>query len=241
MDSKKIQEIKAIKDPLKKGDAFFEARKYEDAVDSYLEALLQDTGDVSINMKLGEAYLKQGNYLEAKQTFEEIEKIKPDHVLVRNYLHRIDVQEIVEKGNHYRRINEYQKAIETYYKVFKINPNNVAALYGTALVFLEQKKIEKAINIFNKIIAMDSLYQEEYKHILNHMAMSISKQGMHDKAVALYQKAISLDSKDEALLFNLAAAYLRRQNYSEAKKLLNKALEIDPDFDEAKQLLDKLP
>ncbi len=241
MKDKTFQEIQAIKDLIAKGDAFFDAREYQRAVDTYLEALLLDTGDVSINTKLGETYLKLGNYVEAKQTFEEIRRIKPDHVLVRNYLERIDVHEIVKEGDDYRELRDYQKALDTYYKAFKIDPNNVAALFGTAMVFLEKKEIDKAITIFDKIINMDSLYEEEFKHILNHVAINLGKQGLHDKAVGIYQKAIVLDPKDEVLFFNLAQAYVRKKNYSEAKKFLIKALEIDPSFNEAKELLQKIP
>lgn len=241
MAKKGTIEIKAIKDPTERGDAFFEARKYQEACDCYLEALMKDTGNVPLNMKIGEAYLKLGNYLEAKQTFEEINRIKPDNVLVRNYLYRINVNEIIKKGDQHRENKEFKKALETYYKAYKIDSCNVAALFGTAMVYFEQKEIEKAINFFNRIIDMDSLYDEEYKHVLNNIAIKLGKQDLHDKAIGLYQKAIALDPEDEVLFYNLAKSYIRKEDYPKAKELLKKALEIDYTFKEAKDLFKKLP
>lgn len=240
MANKDIEKIKGIKILEKRGDAFFDAEMYEEAVDTYLEVLLQDTGNVSINIKIGESYLKSGQYTEAKQTFEEIKRIKPDHVIVRNYLHVINVQEIILKGDKYRENKEYKKALETYYQAFKVDPKSIEALHGAALVYLEEEKVEKAINIFNKIMEMDSIYQEEYKHILNHVAISLGKHGLHDKAISLYQKAISLDPNDEVLFFNLSGAFIRSNKYQEAKTFLEKAIELDPSFEEAKNLLEKI-
>ena len=192
-------------------------------------------------MKLGEAYLKLGNYIEAKQTFEEIRRIKPDNVLVRNSLHRINVNEIVEEGDHFRKINDFKKALETYYKAFKIDPNCVAALYGAAETYLDKGAIDKATNIFNKIIEMDSLYEEECKHVLNGIAINFGKQNLHDKAIDLYKKAITIDQEDEVLFYNLAKTFIRKKEYPKAKELLKKASEIDSSFKEAKELLQKLP
>ncbi len=161
--------------------------------------------------------------------------------MVRNYLHRINVNEIVEEGNHFRRINDYQKALETYYKAFKVDPNCVTALLGAAEVYLEEKKISEAMNIFDRLIEMDSLYAEDYKHDLNHLAINLEKHDQHDKAIFLYKKAIKMDPKDEVLYFNLASAFIREKHFNEAKELLKKALELDSSFKEAKELLGKLP
>lgn len=240
MVNKQIEKIKDIKDLEKRGDAFFDAEMYPEAIDTYLEVLLRDTGNVSINMKIGESYLKLRKYTEAKQTFEEIKRIKPDHVIVRNYLNIINVKEIILEGDKYRENKEYKKALEIYYQAFKIDPKSIEALHGAALVYLEEEKVEKAINIFNKIMEMDSIYQEEYKHILNHVAISLGKHGLHDKAISLYQKAISLDPNDEVLFFNLSGAFVRSNKYQEAKTFLEKAIELDPTFDEAINLLQKI-
>lgn len=240
MAKKGTREIRAIEDPMERGDAFFEARKYQEAVDCYLEALMKDTGNVPLNMKIGEAYLKLGNYLEAKQTFEEINRIKPDNILVRSYLHRINVNEIVEKGDRYRENKEFKEALKTYYKAYKIDSRNVAALFGTAMVYFEKKEIEKAINFFDKILDMDSLYDEEYKYVLNDIAINLGKQSLHDKAIGLYEKAIALDPEDGVLFYNLAKSYIRKEDCPKAKELLKKALEIDSTFKEANDLLKKL-
>lgn len=240
MTKMNTSEIYAIKIPLLRGNAFFEKRKYLEAVECYLEAIEQGSSDVSVNLKLGESYFKLRNFDEAKRIFSKVNRLQPGNEVVKKYFDKLSVMEMIEEGDNCRKINDYKSAREIYYEAFELDNGNVEALYGAAMAYLDEGKINIAINMFNKLMELNSLYQAEFKYVLNNLAINLSKQKLPKKAIALYMKAITVDPEDEVLYFNLAKALIHLEEIPKAKASLKKAIEFDSSFEEAKELLEKI-
>jgi tetratricopeptide (TPR) repeat protein len=77
-------------------------------------------------------------------------------------------------------------------------------------------------------------------HTYNALGIQARKGGDFDKAVAEFNKALSVSPDDEALLYNLARAYAAKKEKKPAVESIQKALKINPAFTEAQTLLNHL-
>src|SRR3989338_10431823 len=93
---------------------------------------------------------------------------------------------------------------------------------------------------FLKVSQTEALFEEENKHVFNEFGIDLRKNGMYDEAIGNYEKAISIDPKDENLYYNLGRAYKETGDYKTAYEKVKKALELKPDFKEAQEYLEFL-
>jgi tetratricopeptide (TPR) repeat protein len=77
-------------------------------------------------------------------------------------------------------------------------------------------------------------------HTYNALGIQARKGGDFDKAVAEFNKALSVSPDDEALLYNLARSYAAKKEKKPAVESIQKALKINPAFTEAQTLLNHL-
>ncbi|WP_028574299.1 tetratricopeptide repeat protein [Desulfonatronovibrio hydrogenovorans] len=74
-------------------------------------------------------------------------------------------------------------------------------------------------------------------HIYNRLGMALRKLGRFEDSEKAYQQAIQIHSKDEYLHFNLGRLYIDAGKLTEARLCAEKALKINPDFDQARKML----
>lgn len=74
----------------------------------------------------------------------------------------------------------------------------------------------------------------------NARGIQARREGACDKAVAEFQKALSVAPDDEGILYNLARTYAAKNEKKPAVESIRKALQINPAFTEAQALLNHL-
>jgi len=90
----------------------------------------------------------------------------------------------------------------------------------------------------------ESFYQRaleidpELAHVYNRLAISYRRQGKYDLALNLYRKALTFHPRDENLFYNIARTQWDMNELKQASETLGQALQINPEFKEAKLLLD---
>ncbi len=73
------------------------------------------------------------------------------------------------------------------------------------------------------------------------LAVTLEVSGQRVGAIAAYRECLRLDEKSSEVYFLLGKLLAEsEEGKAEAKSLLDQAVTIDPDFSEAKQLLDEL-
>jgi tetratricopeptide (TPR) repeat protein len=80
---------------------------------------------------------------------------------------------------------------------------------------------------------MDDVY------VYNRLGIALRKQGKWEEAVKEYQKALKVNSDDEAIHFNMGRAYLEGKRKALARECFQKVLKINPELNEAKAELQK--
>jgi tetratricopeptide (TPR) repeat protein len=93
---------------------------------------------------------------------------------------------------------------------------------------------------FNKAKALIGTNEDLLSFVLqayNAAGIQARKDGDFEKAVAEFQKALTVTPDDEALLYNLARTHVEKVAWAVAEDFVRQALKVNPAFQEGQQLL----
>lgn len=161
----------------------------------------------------------------------------------------------------------FERAIDTYKEVLKLEPkdfaamNTIAGLYGklempTEEVLWAKKAIETNPKFFQAYInygnglamqgnfaGANKVYQEAAR-LAPKSPLPIFSQGVvaenqqrMKEALEFYKRSIEIDPKFENGLFSAAAMYANLKQFAEAKALLHKLLQLNPKDEDARHML----
>lgn len=116
------------------------------------------------------------------------------------------------------------------------NGNSAADWISKGSEFQKNKELDKAIEAFNKALAIDPSNDVAW----NNKGTVYVMQGNFDKAIEAFDKTINLNPNHENAYFNKANVLKFQGKYDEAIKVIDKALENNPNNDELKKLRDEL-
>ena len=183
-----------------------------------------NTDNKFASMELGIAYVtyfdsrhSHPDYLKkAIPLLEENIKIIPGH---KNGLYSL--------GLAYLRTNRIQESINILQKLLILDPENAQAYYLLGNAYEKSKNTLKAIESYRNSLS----YFPENVKALNSLGNLYYASGNFREAMDVYYKAMNINSGNTGVLNNLGDINLyQMKNINEAKSLLNKAIELDPDF-----------
>lgn len=130
------------------------------------------------------------------------------------------------KGNYYRHIKEYDKAIEFFEKALQYDPEYAPAYDGLGAAYDDLNDYDKAIEFYEKALQYDPKYASAY----NNLGACYSGLNDHEKAIEFYEKALQYDPEYADAYNNLGAVYYRVNNYEKAIEFFKKALKYNPEL-----------
>lgn len=139
----------------------------------------------------------------------------------------------VAKGDRYRSNGAPFSAAMEYNNALVLDENNVRALFGLGLTYLQYDQPDKAKAVFEQMIALEGFASPEYKHLFNQFGIELRKKKMIEESRRYYARAIEICQTDENLYFNLARAFHEGGQVSEAVNMLEICLEMNPRHGEA--------
>jgi tetratricopeptide (TPR) repeat protein len=148
-----------------------------------------------------------------------------------------ELEKTIARGDRHRKNKESFSAEMEYGKAMKVDVENVRANFGLGLTYLERGAKDKAQDIFERLIKIEAAYEQEHKHLFNEFGINLRKNKMSDQALEYYSQALNLSKNDEHLYYNIARVYFDRKDMAGTVESLQKALEINPEFDEAQKFL----
>jgi tetratricopeptide (TPR) repeat protein len=119
----------------------------------------------------------------------------------------------------------------------RIAPGKAEAHYLLGLAYQEQENIPKAIETYEKLIAVFPDFKEAHYN-LGYINLVYLKD--FEAAVKFFSKAISLDPKYTDAYFNRGYSYELMGDYANAKKDYEKALEMVPNYERSIRGLNRL-
>jgi len=133
----------------------------------------------------------------------------------------------------YRSKGQMGEALKVMEDGFNKNPKNYSILSGYGILLVREEKLDKAIEVLQKALALYDLDPE----VWNYLGVAYWRKGDYQKALKLYQKAVSLDDTQAIIFSNLGALYLsiflqtkKAKDHTQSVEYFQKAIELDPDL-----------
>lgn len=193
------------------GNAYFDAGKYDKAIEYYFKALNGKTESRnSIYYNLGIALIDTGRYAQGLEQFDLLLTIDPDNITV-----------LQADAYGYYLSGETEKALEVYDHILSLFEYDSNALYNKALI-VKEKQPDVAIKLLEKL----------YKYspgsdVATLLADLYMDKGQRDEAVELLEEALSSDTKNTGILERLIRFYREEKLYYKSLEYMDTILDIE--------------
>ncbi len=147
------------------------------------------------------------------------------------------VEEKVAMGKKHLEKEEFNAAKYEFGNALKTDEKHLKANLGKGKAHMALGETDQAKEHFKKMSENEELFDEEHMHTFNELGIELRRNGMYDEAIENYGKAVKISPKDEVLYYNMGRAYKEKGEKKSALQALRKALEIEPNFKEAADLM----
>ncbi len=147
------------------------------------------------------------------------------------------LEDYLDDGDEHREDGQFYSAEECYNKALGMDEKNLRALFSLGLVYLELEDSEKATDMMEAILKVQSAFDGKNEHLFNEFGISLRKAGMINEAVEYYTQAVNYAKNDENLFYNLARANYERSAWEECVEALERCYALAPNMKPAADLL----
>ncbi|MEE9275680.1 MAG: tetratricopeptide repeat protein [bacterium] len=215
------------KELLAKGD-------YEGAEEAFEEAMVTGGGSEDVFNGLAVVYLAKGDKEAAEQVLIEAERLDP---LAREKF-RFRAPSFIEEGNKNLEAGLFEAAKNSFEGAIVADEKIVAGHAGLSESLMALEDEEGAEKAYNKALEIED--RPEDLHVYNRMGMFARRRKQFLRALRAYDRALTFNPEDHVLYYNKSLVHVATKDFKEAINLLKKALELKPDFPEAKEVAQKV-
>lgn len=177
------------------------------------------TGDRSAQQSVGHAhwqrgnaYLEQGSYDLAIESFAEALRINPQFAPA-----------CVNMGLASAALDDFASAIEAYDRALQIDPHLAPAYNNRGTAYRDQGNLQAAIESYSSAIRI-----EPAAHVFCNRGIAYDQQGNFQMALADFNAALALAPSDAQTYYERGVAYAGKENYASARKDWEQAAVLDP-------------
>jgi len=145
-------------------------------------------------------------------------------------------ESLVEKADEAFEQEDYQKALALLTEANAKDANNPDILFKIAYILQKSGDNDEAIKYYKEVLELDK--DNEFVH--NSMATIYRKNGEFTSAKMHLHDSINIDNENPITYYNYGNLLVDMERTEEAIEMYNKAIELNPDFLEAKDELGKL-
>jgi len=125
------------------------------------------------------------------------------------------------------------QAEASFQRAWRADPSSAEALYGIGSVYLNQNKNAAARECFERAVKLPANYPDTLPDAWNNLGVIATREGRVGDSVPCFLEALRLNPRHLLSLDNLGNAYRSLKRYDEARKVLERALEVAPQDPEA--------
>jgi len=144
--------------------------------------------------------------------------------------------ELVEKADDAFEEEDYKKALAFLSEANDKDINNADIVFKIAYILQKSGDNDEALKYYKKALELD----KENEYIYNSMASIYRSNGEFTSAKIHLHSSLELDPQNPITYYNYGNLLVDMQQDDEAIEMYKKALEIKPDFEEAKQEIEIL-
>lgn len=197
----------------------------------YTESISEFDKSISYNPKNSDPYFNKGVSLCRLKKFENA-IVQFDLAL--SFPHNDEYQTdcLIYKGMALYFLNRINESNSQFEKAVEINSDKLNVYNKIGIVFGNYEKYEEANKYFDKVINNASLDSLFLSGVCYNKGSTLIKLGDYERAIFLFNKAISFYSDDDESFYGKGYALLSQGKYKEAIAPFNKAININPnDFE----------
>lgn len=209
---------------------FFEAQeaKYKGDTDKQIELLTKlikrDKSNAAIYSELARTYLSLANTEMAQKNALKAHELDP-----KKEWYLLTLAEIYEDTE------QRAKAITCYNKLKLINPSNPAIYHKLAQLLSHEKKPDEAVANLEQLQKEQGIEEESTRRIFDILKAT----GKEKKAIAALNNLIAAYPDNTRYLENLASYYMELNQLSQAEKIYDQIIKIEPHHPKANLVLAK--
>jgi uncharacterized protein (TIGR02466 family) len=176
-------------------------QKYNEAVNSYKNALKLQPNTPDLLFNLGIALTHLNRLDEAASTYQQAIKVNPNFFEAYGNL-----------GTVLQRQGKLEPAIANYQNGLKINPQDARGHFNLGTALRDNGDLDAAVNSYKKAISLFPNYTDAH----NNLGETLRDRGDMDDAVKSYQAALKLNPNHPGANYNMGEFLYLAQNYDEA-------------------------
>jgi tetratricopeptide (TPR) repeat protein len=131
---------------------------------------------------------------------------------------------------------EYEKAISLLEEINEKKADDDEVLFKLGFMFQKLGKRDEALRYYKEALELD----RDNEYIYNAMASLYREHGEFTSAQIQLKASLERNSNNAKTYYNYGNLLVDMKNYEEAKEMYKKAIELDSEFKEAKEELQKL-
>jgi len=170
----------------------------------------------------------------------------------------ITIEQLLKEALAYYYGNEYEKSLDRFQIILKLEPNNIFALFNAGTILPALQSYEESITYFDRMLAIDpdntaalsrkgwvfsylSRYEEaityfdktlainpDHVFALNSKGVALNGLEKHEDAILYFDRALKLDPNNHIMLYNKGNSLMKLGQYKDAIPYFDRVLEIDP-------------
>jgi len=207
------------------GYLYYIDHKDDQAIGTLREATRIDNKFFLAYKLLGDIYFEKGIFDKAINEYKRALLINRNDFVILNNL-----------GLAFMNLENYDEAIPFLKEALSLKPENENIRYNLASVFRDSGRLSEAVLGYKNVINI----HPDYPNVYNDLGDIYKQQGWMEEALKEYRKEIyfcqiklSGNPSDPFLLADISYAYNGIGDYDKAKKLIDKALDINPNYRQA--------
>ena len=153
-----------------------------------------------------------------------------------NAFSTFDSSSLIEKGDEALEGGDLQKALAIYSEANIKEPNSAETLFKMGYTLGLQDRDDEALDYYKEVLELDK--SNTYTH--QAMASIYRKNGEFASAKLHLNALVDIDDSNPITFYNYGNLLVDMEHLEEAKKMYINAIELNPDFVEAKEELEKL-
>lgn len=147
-----------------------------------------------------------------------------------------DSSSLIEKGDDVLENGDLQKALAIYSEANIKEPSSAETLFKMGYTLGLQGRDDEALDYYKEALELD----QDNTYVHQAMASIYRKNSEFASAKLHLNALVDIDDSNPITYYNYGNLYLDMEHPQEAKNMYTKALELNPDFSEAKEELEKL-